>query len=854
MPRSIGSKASAANATSCGLPTEPLQITWTPVFMRAYGRAFLQSPGPLDKGLPSYFWITPPDPNLGPEATESYLREDNDRMNVLMAIHEGVPGHYLQGAYANESPSLARAVFASGTFAEGWAVYVTQVLMDLGYRDNEPALMLTHWKFYLRAITNAIMDVAIHTADMTEDQAMELMVGGGFQEQDEARAKWLRARLTSTQLSTYYIGSLEMWDLEVEGRRRAAVASGASAASVPAQQHRRRHGRDARLRLPRAPRGGHLARHSAHQVGARARCSGRAAEVDFGLILPSYRAGATSESINAATDAAARLGWHSVFTTDHLLVEPSKRSEDYYTLFDALNTLAYLAAKQPTLKLGASVVVVPMRNAVELAKELATIDALSGGRLIVGVGVGWNETEFQHLGYGERFSQRGAYLSEAVTIWRQLWGGDTGPFKGQFHSWDEVRFAPLPAQGADLPVWFGGRDEKALRRAGRLGQGYHSSSSGHDQLAVRIPIINAAAEEAGRPVPTDLGSRPRPVRAERCALLHGRGHTRADARRDPCVRRSGHRAHGLRLRRNGPGQVRAAHGAFRPRGPRRSAMSVSRPASARPRSDGADEHDASLPPSGEELDAIERHRVAWATMLGADVDNAPELGGTLVTHSAPTSGLNYLAVTRWPDGDLSERLARVVEVMSDRGAWPSVIVCDGLTTPPNAAERLRAAGWLPVFSDRTMFTRHAPVVPHLDPELRVEAVTPATALDSVRLETDAFELLPEAMGESAELLAESVAAGTTRAFLLRLRGEAVATVRLVPGPTVAGLHAVGVDPRQRRRGYGRMLTAIATRAGLATGHKLVWLSVIENNTAAVELYRSLGFAPTFTWTRWLAPA
>jgi len=223
--------------------------------------------------------------------------------------------------------------------------------------------------------------------------------------------------------------------------------------------------------------------------------------VDFGLILPSYRAGASTESIDASAAAAARLGWHSVFTTDHLLVEPSKRSEDYYTLYDALNTLAYLAARQPTLKLGASVVVVPMRNAVELAKELATIDALSSGRLIVGVGVGWNETEFQHLGYGDRFSQRGAYLSEAVAIWRQLWSGDTGPFDGRFHSWDEVRFAPLPVHGADVPIWFGGRDEAALRRAGRLGQGYHSSASGHDQLAVRIPIINAAAAEAGRPAP-----------------------------------------------------------------------------------------------------------------------------------------------------------------------------------------------------------------------------------------------------------------------------------------------------------------------------------------------------------------
>jgi probable F420-dependent oxidoreductase len=224
--------------------------------------------------------------------------------------------------------------------------------------------------------------------------------------------------------------------------------------------------------------------------------------VDFGLILPSYRLGASVESIDASSAAAARLGWHSVFTTDHLLVEPSKRSEDYYSVFDAVVTLAHIAAREPALRVGISVVVVPMRNAVELAKELATVDALSGGRLIVGVGVGWNETEFGHLGLGgERFHRRGAYLDEAIAIWRQLWSGATGPFHGRFHSWEEVRFTPLPAQGANVPVWVGGRDERGLRRAGRLGQAYHSSAAGHDQLAVRIAIINAAAAEAGRPAP-----------------------------------------------------------------------------------------------------------------------------------------------------------------------------------------------------------------------------------------------------------------------------------------------------------------------------------------------------------------
>lgn len=224
--------------------------------------------------------------------------------------------------------------------------------------------------------------------------------------------------------------------------------------------------------------------------------------MDFGLVLPSYRAGATVESIEAAAEAVAAHGWHSVFTTDHLLVDPSRRSEDYFHIFDALLTTVHVAARQPALRVGISVVVVPMRNAVELAKELATIDALSGGRLIAGVGVGWNQAEFEHLGLADRFHQRGAYLDEAIMIWRHLWGGGEGPFEGRFHRFDEVRFSPLPPQGADLPVWVGGRHAAALRRAGRLGNGYHSSAAGPAQAAVRIPVVRGAAEEAGRPAPT----------------------------------------------------------------------------------------------------------------------------------------------------------------------------------------------------------------------------------------------------------------------------------------------------------------------------------------------------------------
>ena len=217
------------------LPDEPMAITWTPAFLRAYGRAFLDAPGPLDRGQRSHFWITPPDESNGPDAVESYLREENDRALRLLCIHEGIPGHYLQLAASNRCRSLVRTVFVDGMFAEGWAVYVTQVMMDVGYAADDPAVLLNHWKMYLRAVTNAILDVETHTGGLTREEALDLMVGRAFQEDDEANGKWLRARLTATQLSTYFVGSQEMWDLEVEVRRRAAMAAGAGADAVPPQ-------------------------------------------------------------------------------------------------------------------------------------------------------------------------------------------------------------------------------------------------------------------------------------------------------------------------------------------------------------------------------------------------------------------------------------------------------------------------------------------------------------------------------------------------------------------------------------------------------------------------------------------
>ena len=228
-------EAFCAGRDLIGLADAPLEIRWTPVFMRAFGGAMLNSPGPLDKGQKAFFSITPMPEDWTEEQRESNLREDNDRMLRLLTIHEAVPGHYLQGVYANRCPSIVRSIFGSGLFAEGWAVYVTQVMMDVGYGADDPALMLTHWKFYLRAVTNAIIDARIHTHGMTGEEAVALMVDGGFQEEAEARAKFDRARLSSTQLSTYFAGSMEMWDIEREVRRRAAVAAAdpRGAAAVP---------------------------------------------------------------------------------------------------------------------------------------------------------------------------------------------------------------------------------------------------------------------------------------------------------------------------------------------------------------------------------------------------------------------------------------------------------------------------------------------------------------------------------------------------------------------------------------------------------------------------------------------
>lgn len=218
----------------------------------------------------------------------------------------------------------------------------------------------------------------------------------------------------------------------------------------------------------------------------------------YAVILPTMPAGANPEGIAAAAETAERLGWTSAWTTDHVLV-PHVTAGDYGAIYDVIVTLAWVGARFTRLRLGTSVIVVPMRNAVVLAKELASLDSLIGGRLTVGVGVGWNEVEFGNVGVVDMFHRRGAYLDETIRLWRHLWSGELDPFNGRFHQFHDFVFGPLPAQGGRLPIVIGGRSDAAMRRAATLGAGFHASSLRPAAFADRLVVLSAALAQAGRP-------------------------------------------------------------------------------------------------------------------------------------------------------------------------------------------------------------------------------------------------------------------------------------------------------------------------------------------------------------------
>ena len=195
------------------VPTVPLDVIAMPEFKRGVAIAYCDSPGPLDKNGKTFFAVAPTPKDWSKERKESFFREYNNYMIRDLTVHEAMPGHYLQLAHANEfhAPTLVRAIFRSGTFIEGWAVYCEQMMAEQGY--GGPEVKMQQLKMRLRAIANAILDQSIHAGNMTQQQAMDLMTKEAFQQEGEAVAKWKRARLTSAQLSTYFVGATEHLDL-----------------------------------------------------------------------------------------------------------------------------------------------------------------------------------------------------------------------------------------------------------------------------------------------------------------------------------------------------------------------------------------------------------------------------------------------------------------------------------------------------------------------------------------------------------------------------------------------------------------------------------------------------------------
>jgi len=203
------------------VPEEPVELIVMPEHQRGLWIAYCDSPGPLEPQLSCFYAIAPTPTDWSAERKESFYKEYNDYMLQVLTVHEAMPGHYLQIAHANRyhGDTPVRAIFASGPFVEGWATYAEQLMVEAGW-DGRPFHM-QQLKMRLRMIINAIIDQKIHTQGMTEQEAMDLMMADGFQEEGEAAGKWRRACLTSTQLSTYYVGNLE-----VNAIRRDAEAQG----------------------------------------------------------------------------------------------------------------------------------------------------------------------------------------------------------------------------------------------------------------------------------------------------------------------------------------------------------------------------------------------------------------------------------------------------------------------------------------------------------------------------------------------------------------------------------------------------------------------------------------------------
>ncbi|MGL6197214.1 MAG: DUF885 domain-containing protein [Thermoguttaceae bacterium] len=195
------------------IPPDPVEIIVMPEFQRGVSIAYCDSPGALDVGQKTFYAVSPIPADWSEEQIRSFLREYNLRSIHELTIHEAMPGHYLQLAHSNRYPGKLRSVLESGTFIEGWAIYSEKMMNEQGYMNDDPLMKLINLKWDLRSMTNALIDQGIHAGNMSREEAMHMMTELGFQEEREAALKWIRALLTSAQLSTYFVGEVEMIQL-----------------------------------------------------------------------------------------------------------------------------------------------------------------------------------------------------------------------------------------------------------------------------------------------------------------------------------------------------------------------------------------------------------------------------------------------------------------------------------------------------------------------------------------------------------------------------------------------------------------------------------------------------------------
>jgi probable F420-dependent oxidoreductase len=232
----------------------------------------------------------------------------------------------------------------------------------------------------------------------------------------------------------------------------------------------------------------------------------------FGIAFANTGPCADPEAAIAFARAAEEAGFESLWTVEHVVVPAGYQSQYPYSnsgrmpgaedapIPDPLVWLAFLASQTRSIKLATGVLILPQRNPVILAKELATIDHLSGGRMMLGAGVGWLKEEFDAIGVP--FAERGRRADDAIGALRALWSGKATTYEGRYFSFRDCIVRPAPVNGT-IPVHVGGHSEAAARRAGRLGEGFFPASGTHERLGELFAIMRRAAEEAGRD-PSDI--------------------------------------------------------------------------------------------------------------------------------------------------------------------------------------------------------------------------------------------------------------------------------------------------------------------------------------------------------------